>query len=350
MKYKHILIVTFGRTGSTLLMGMLNAVPGVVLRGENYNVCLGLYQAYKSLVAVQREQETYGFQHGAKPFYGAEAIHLETFLADARQMLAHQLIPGDAADTQCWGFKEIRYTNKDFPQPGDLEAYLTFLGLLLPDTAFLFLGRAHEEAVRSAFWKDAEKTTAMQRMAQFDRRTAGWAADRSDCYRLDYADIVSQNACFQQMFAFLGAEYDAEAMSQVAGREHSYGGKIENLPVPEVILRKRKTATLFVTDLKVETEASSAGTLSLGGIVFSREERTVAPRLHVTGSRGTPQITAGIASPWLAEKFPDHPLSGQSRVQISGLSFEPNKPIQIQVAVPGQAPEVIYEVFLKPNT
>lgn len=40
MKFNHILIITYGRSGSTLLMSLLNTVDGVLIAGENYNLCL----------------------------------------------------------------------------------------------------------------------------------------------------------------------------------------------------------------------------------------------------------------------------------------------------------------------
>ena len=31
----HVFVMTYGRSGSTLLMGILNSIPGWLLRGEN---------------------------------------------------------------------------------------------------------------------------------------------------------------------------------------------------------------------------------------------------------------------------------------------------------------------------
>lgn len=50
MRFNHILIITYGRSGSTLLMSLLNTVDGVLIAGENYNVCLHLFRAYKALL------------------------------------------------------------------------------------------------------------------------------------------------------------------------------------------------------------------------------------------------------------------------------------------------------------
>ena len=36
-RFRTVNIVTYGRSGSTLLMGLLNAIDGYRIRGENFN-------------------------------------------------------------------------------------------------------------------------------------------------------------------------------------------------------------------------------------------------------------------------------------------------------------------------
>ncbi|MHB1068086.1 MAG: hypothetical protein ACYC2Z_11785 [Candidatus Nanopelagicales bacterium] len=40
---RFVTVVTYGRTGSTVIQAALNALPGVVVRGENYAAMRGLY-------------------------------------------------------------------------------------------------------------------------------------------------------------------------------------------------------------------------------------------------------------------------------------------------------------------
>ena len=49
MKFDSVLIVTYGRSGSTLLQGILNSIEGCLIRGENDNFCFALYQAHQSI-------------------------------------------------------------------------------------------------------------------------------------------------------------------------------------------------------------------------------------------------------------------------------------------------------------
>src|SRR5687767_11745676 len=50
LRFRHIFIVTYGRSGSTLLNGVLNAIPGVCVRGENDNT---LFRIYNALLAAE---------------------------------------------------------------------------------------------------------------------------------------------------------------------------------------------------------------------------------------------------------------------------------------------------------
>ena len=44
-----LFVVTYGRAGSTLLQNMLNALPGVTLRGENNNLLAPLVAGWQGL-------------------------------------------------------------------------------------------------------------------------------------------------------------------------------------------------------------------------------------------------------------------------------------------------------------
>ena len=49
MAWRTALIITYGRTGSTLLMGLLNKIDGYLIRGENNNCFHSLFKFVKSL-------------------------------------------------------------------------------------------------------------------------------------------------------------------------------------------------------------------------------------------------------------------------------------------------------------
>ena len=44
----HVFVMTYGRSGSTLLMGLLNSIPGYLIRGENRHAMRHLYDFHRS--------------------------------------------------------------------------------------------------------------------------------------------------------------------------------------------------------------------------------------------------------------------------------------------------------------
>ena len=61
----YIFIVTYGRSGSTLLQGILNSIPGYLVRGENRQALRHLYAFHTAAVQERRRQRR--GQHAAGP-------------------------------------------------------------------------------------------------------------------------------------------------------------------------------------------------------------------------------------------------------------------------------------------
>ena len=76
MNFQSIQIVTFGRTGSTLLMSVLNSIDNTVVRGENFNICYHFFQAYQTLQRVKEKKEC----ETVDPFYGIQFLNEDVFL------------------------------------------------------------------------------------------------------------------------------------------------------------------------------------------------------------------------------------------------------------------------------
>ena len=49
LNFKSIIIVTYGRSGSTLLQGLLNASPEILVKGENMNYFYHIFKSHKDL-------------------------------------------------------------------------------------------------------------------------------------------------------------------------------------------------------------------------------------------------------------------------------------------------------------
>jgi hypothetical protein len=218
-RFQHVLIVTYGRSGSTLLQGVLNSIDGMLIRGENGNVFTKFFETFEH---VTKMRNTY--PHAFTPnraWFGISSVSDATVLAGLRAA-ARSILTGDLDDTSgvsCLGFKEIRYD-----ELGDrLADYLDFLQLLFPGSALVFNTRDIEATSRSGWWRQADGSEVAQRLADTTRRFEEYAAGRSNCFAIRYEDVTTKGARLRELFEFLGADYDDERVDAVLAFPHSFG-------------------------------------------------------------------------------------------------------------------------------
>jgi hypothetical protein len=342
MKFSNLLIVTYGRTGSTLLMGILNSIPGVLVRGENMNLCAGLFAAYEALKTAKSEHGKHA-QDSTKPFFGAECLDESLFLKDSQTLLKHQLVPSNRSDIECWGFKEIRYVPKALRYAGKygLPQYLDFLSGMLPASAFIFLTRNREQVANSAFWKSRDQSEAFAGMALFEKTARQWSSARRDCFWIDYEEMLSGPDKLHEMFDFMGAAFDWATIQKVMSREHSYAGKPENLK--NVVLReqgrqkkevnvkavnhemdveiKPSTGVEYVTVEVKPSGGCGEGATHLGGVVVLKHDQQTGSRLQLKGVEGEHAVQWGLPSPRMAKQFAGNVHAKAARYRVALPAF-----------------------------
>ena len=230
MRFSSILILTYGRTGSTLLTGVLNAIPGVLVRGENQNMFAGLYLGYKRLLSTQTMYGAYS-QQPTSPFFGINNMCGERYLAWARKLAYDQLVSGAADPVHVYGFKEVRYTRAVLEADGigELAPYLDFLAELFPNPAFIVLTRAHGDVAASSFWRSVSEDEAYRQMQFFDEDMRSWGSGREDVLWLDYDDALAGPKPYRAVFDFLGVPYEVDRVSSVLGIQHSDDNRRESV-------------------------------------------------------------------------------------------------------------------------
>ncbi|MDW3220457.1 MAG: sulfotransferase [Acidimicrobiales bacterium] len=219
LRFDHVLIVTYGRSGSTLLQGMLNTINGLLIRGENGNVFHDFFRAARGL-EENRHRSGSSFAPYSAWFGMAEMSTLR--LADELRPTARRMLLGNDLDdpaVRAIGFKEIRYLDVQ----DDLVDYLAFLEDLFPNTAFVFNTRDPAETVASGWWVDEDPAVVSARIHDLHDRFTAFAAARSNCFSIDYHDVVGTTSRLQELFAFLGAEFDQARADAVLAVSHSYG-------------------------------------------------------------------------------------------------------------------------------
>ena len=103
-------IVTYGRSGSTLLQGVLNALPGYLIRGENGGVLHDLFRYHQVITDRIEWMDARGESSldPTHPFYGLHAYPTQAALEGQRRLAVDTVLRPEP-DTRVTGFKEVRW-------------------------------------------------------------------------------------------------------------------------------------------------------------------------------------------------------------------------------------------------
>ncbi|MCA8867326.1 MAG: sulfotransferase [Rhodobacteraceae bacterium] len=207
-----IFIVTYGRSGSTLLQSLLQSIPGAHIVGENYNALEGLFRTAERARMARSKwgKKDHPPNH---PWHNASRIRpvrLETGLAEVftRELIAP---PRDAR----WiGFKEIRFQTLD----DDFEGFLNFQRRAFPNAFFVFNSRRGEDVANSAFWKKRPRDQVLDMVTRMDARFADFADKNPDCsHHVFYEQTIDDPATLQPLFDKLDEPLDLDAAKAVLG-------------------------------------------------------------------------------------------------------------------------------------
>lgn len=227
-----VFIVTYGRSGSTLLQSILNSIPGHQIRGENYNALFHIYQTWKSLyqarwirgglepaeseqrwraLSLRPRLESQDPTTPNKPWYGIEKVSPDDV---ARQLvdvfISSVLQPSDGV--QISGFKEIRFCEAG----EDFEPYLDFIYDFFPNCRFVFNTRSHAAVVKSRWWAEMDPDWVIGFLQNADQLFGHYAAKHPDrSLHMHYDDYVQDWSEFRRLFDFLAKEYDADLVSKI---------------------------------------------------------------------------------------------------------------------------------------
>jgi len=217
MKYKHVFICTYGRSGSTLLQGVLNSLDGVLIRGENHEFCYELYKAFSKLkeVTTMVTEENDVTSH---PWYGATKINIDQARLDIKKVVRNVLL-GDKTEKQfeTLGFKEIRY-----PYLSDLEEYLEFLINTFDKSAIIFNTRNIEETLKSGWWPEQDPVSSRKIISNFIKIAKNFNEKHADTFLIDYENVKNLDNKLHDLFDFLECKPNNKKLKKVLSVKHSY--------------------------------------------------------------------------------------------------------------------------------
>jgi hypothetical protein len=226
---RHIFIISYGRTGSTLLMALLSNHPGVLVRGENGMVMRQFENVFETLLAKHDPDAV----HTSNAYYGAHRFsesHLTTLLRE----FTEAFLAGDKSleGISVLGFKEANYDCVVLDDNGEARRYdnadisfvekvirkdLCFLRRLFPNCLFVFNTRDPADVVRSDFQtgRDARRIESLSALyCKLAREFDGVVAD--------YSDIVEFGPQCELVFKRLGVKPDIRIVQQTLASQQGY--------------------------------------------------------------------------------------------------------------------------------
>ncbi|WP_374764426.1 Stf0 family sulfotransferase [Yunchengibacter salinarum] len=218
---KTVFIVTYGRSGSTLLQAVLQTLPGACIRGENNNLLLPLFRAWKR-AARGHGRHAAGDTGPASPWYGMDGFDPDAFGASLVDGFVRTVLR-PAGGTRILGFKEVRY--HEVHGQAEFDAFLDFIRRFFPGAHILFNSRRGADVARSAFWQKEDPADVEEWVAKWD----GWYRDYAAAHpgatsHVQYEDYRDDAAALAPLFQALGETMDRAAVQTVLDTPLPHGG------------------------------------------------------------------------------------------------------------------------------
>lgn len=218
MNFRFAFVVTYGRSGSTLLNGILNSIPNTCIRGENNGALMHIYRSVRALERT-REISNGPPDTPVSPWYGNYTIDMESFRHRVVQaFIDSALCP--PADSELLGFKEIRYTDGEMSDR-EFSDFLKFITESFPNPCFIFNFRNSKDVRKSKWWRRKWRSRRIIDRAAKRFETA-YQEHRERSYKVNYDEYIADPNSLIGLFEFLGAPFDLSQIQSVLSKKHSY--------------------------------------------------------------------------------------------------------------------------------
>lgn len=221
---RFVFVVTYARSGSTLMQSLLNSVPGVQIRGENDNALYHLYRALDAVQSTRRSARKFISTEVDRPWYGAGEVRPNIFEKNLlNNFLQNVLVPSPGV--RVTGFKEIRH-NREFIPAGQFAPYMSFLLDSFPGSRIVFNSRRAADVASSAWLAKQDRDETLALIKSADTRFSSYSAKHTDrTIHMRYDDYVADHTLIYRMMEFLELEYAPEAIEAVFAKRLEHGHK-----------------------------------------------------------------------------------------------------------------------------
>lgn len=211
---KHLFIITYGRSGSTALLNILNSLPGYCIRGENGGIIIPMSQA---IGRARWAKQEFGAHSTSKtsPWYGIDDIDIESFEKGMAAAFTSAILRPPYGTT-CLGFKEIRYVSGDCSDV-DFRFIVNFMLRVFENSRIIFLTRNFNEIKSSGWWKDLPEDDVRDVIESADSRFL-WACEEhpTRTLLLKNEEFFGNISSLKHLLDWLGEEVDVDKIFDIS--------------------------------------------------------------------------------------------------------------------------------------
>ncbi len=219
-----VVILAVGRSGSTLLQGVLNSFPNFLIRGENNLFIAHMYRIYNDLLLAKNKSAAPTTPE--HPWFGCEELDAEAFILDCAKVVTRQIIGGrGSCKLDAIGFKEIRWSYSELSGSAPWN-FFQFIEHVFPHAKFILLTRDVDQILQSAWWPGVNIPATASQIQSFYFMARNAPVKR--LFEIDYIDLKPRTKRLKELVGFLGQTY-SERIDQVLQTPHSYDASESNL-------------------------------------------------------------------------------------------------------------------------
>ena len=190
-KLDYVFVVTYGRSGSTLIQGLLNSLPRVLVRGENGLYVLHLYRASAKAMAFREQHLQHRPRQVSSAFYGLRSVQERRFVRAARTLVTSTLLgPVSRDQVDVLGFKEVLWNEV---RPEETEGFFAFLDTAFPGARYILNQRTHDHVASSGFWQRRDTDEVFAALERIEEIQAYLRESRPDRVLDTRYELITSN-------------------------------------------------------------------------------------------------------------------------------------------------------------
>jgi hypothetical protein len=338
-RFDRVFVVTYGRSGSTLLQGLLNAIPGYRIYGENAGFLFKLQESYEALLFAHSHLGNPKNDNESQPWFGSSRYDEESVTLEFRRFVNKMLFqPYLDRAYRVFGFKEIRFNEIEHAK---IDKYLKFVKTLFPTAAVIFNTRNISDVLKSGWWRSNYWPGLPKQLSDFHDFCDSFSAENPDyAIHVAYDDLILPDRKeVARLLDFLGESLGDEELDQVFRGNHSY----ENRTITSYLTGRVDFITMeqpewwrkHVDEFRIEIAPSPAGHLMAG--VFLPAIGSDA-RLFLDSGGHRTEFVGARPTPKLETLFIANPAAGQAGFEIEAGA---SGPMYLYGSAGGEAESVV---------